>query len=104
WAPGRCDGAEFCDGVTNACSADALVPAGTVCRAAAGVCDLTETCTGTSVACPADAKSTAVCRPAAGPCDAAESCDGVTNDCPADVFQPPATEFRASAGACDPED
>src|SRR5437773_11549628 len=45
------------DALPISCPADAKVPAGTVCRAAAGVCDQAETCDGTSDACQ-DRKST----------------------------------------------
>src|SRR5437773_151653 len=96
---GPCDVAESCDGVNDACPADAFQPATVECRASAGVCDLAENCSGSDAACPPDAKSTAVCRPSAGPCDVAESCDGATDACPADAFQPATVECRAAAGA-----
>src|SRR5438067_6394136 len=66
----------------DCCAVDCLsfVPAGTVCRSAAGVCDVEETCDGTSADCPPDVKSTTECRPAAGDCDVAEACDGVSDD------------------------
>src|SRR5215467_13139187 len=87
----------------DCCAADCLsfVPAGTVCRSAAGVCDLYESCDGTTADCPVDVKSTAVCRSAAGDCDIAESCDGTNVDCPPDGLAPATTVCRSSAGACD---
>jgi hypothetical protein len=46
--------AETCNGTSTSCPADALAPAGTTCRAAAGTCDVAEVCTGLSSTCPAD--------------------------------------------------
>src|SRR5262245_46135250 len=72
----------------DCCAPDCLsfIPAGTVCRSAAGVCDLEETCDGTSADCPADAfeASTTVCRSSAGVCDIVESCTGTDAACPPD--------------------
>ena len=99
---GPCDVAESCDGVNDACPADAFQPATVECRASAGVCDPAESCTGTSAACPPDQKSTAVCRPAADTCDVAELCDGASNTCPPDAYQPATAECRPSTGPCDP--
>ncbi|MFO0629303.1 MAG: hypothetical protein U0325_27250 [Polyangiales bacterium] len=79
------------------CPADAVVAAGTVCRAAvAGGCDVAETCTGTN-SCPADAVRPAgtVCRASVNQpyCDPAEVCTGSSNACPADtVTRTPTTE------------
>src|SRR5205823_2218794 len=100
--PGPCDVAESCDGVNDACPADAFQPATVECRASAGVCDPAESCTGTSAACPPDQKSTAVCRPAADTCDVAELCDGASNTCPPDAYPPATAECRPSTGPCDP--
>ena len=98
-----CDVAETCDGINNACPADAVLPNGTSCRASAGACDAAEVCDGTSTLCPSDAKSTATCRAAAGTCDVAEACDGVNDACPADAFEPATTVCRPSNGGevCD---
>src|SRR2546428_43431 len=87
-AAGPCDVAESCDGIADACPADAKQPATFSCRAAAGPCDVAETCDGIGDACPVDAKQPATlsCRAAAGPCDQAERCDGSTDACPPDLF------------------
>ena len=89
--------------MSDNCPADAVEPASTTCRGAAGVCDLAETCDGTGVNCPADSVSGAfvTCRPSAGPCDVAENCDGSNSGCPADAIEPATTTCRAAAGACD---
>src|SRR5439155_1094447 len=78
---GPCDAAETCTGTSITCPADAVQPAGFVCRAAAaGGCDVAETCDGSSVSCPTDAflPSSTVCRASAGVCDAAENCTGTS--------------------------
>jgi hypothetical protein len=95
--------AESCDGSSVACPADAVVSAGTECRASAGDCDVAESCDGSSVACPADGFVSAgtECRASAGDCDVAESCTGSGAACPADGFVSAGTECRASAGICD---
>ena len=95
---GVCDVAEVCDGVADDCPADAFAPATTECRASAGACDAADYCDGASAACAADAKLTSECRASAGVCDVAEVCDGVADDCPADAFEPATTECRASGG------
>ncbi len=101
---GACDVAETCDGVSDACPADAHVPGGTVCRASAGVCDIAETCDGASPLCPTNvvAAGGTVCRAKNGVCDAAELCNGVSSACPVDLFEAETVECRASAGGCDP--
>ncbi|MDI7269688.1 MAG: hypothetical protein QME96_17000, partial [Myxococcota bacterium] len=66
-ASGDCDVAETCSGTSTSCPADAVQPAGTVCRAAVpGGCDVQETCNGVANACPADAVQPVgtVCRAA----------------------------------------
>jgi len=80
-----------------------VLPAGTVCRAAAGVCDVAESCDGANADCPAErfAEAGTVCRAAAGVCDVAESCDGASRDCPAERFAEAGTVCRGPAGACD---
>jgi hypothetical protein len=87
-------------GVVGTCT---IVPAGTVCRAAAGACDTAETCDGTAAACPGDTLKAAgtVCRAAAGPCDVAETCSGGSAACPVDTFVAAGTICRAAAGSCD---
>lgn len=88
-AAGGCDVAETCDGAGTACPADAVDPAGTVCRSAsAGGCDVAETCTGAAATCPADgfAPIGTECRAAAGACDVAERCVGSSAACPVDGF------------------
>jgi hypothetical protein len=89
--------------MSNECPPDALAPAATVCRPAAGSCDLAETCTGRDVACPPDVHQPAgiVCRPVAGDCDVAEACDGTSAACPNDRFKPSTATCRAPAGVCD---
>lgn len=79
------------------------LPAGTVCRPAAGPCDAAEVCDGSSADCPPDAYAAAakVCRPAAGDCDVAESCTGTSPGCPADVFSSAGVVCRGAAGVCD---
>ena len=92
------------------CSAGALLPATTICRASAGVCDQAESCTGTSASCPADTfvPATTICRPAATQCDVPESCTGSSAACPADVNPPcPTGEICRTPGfwgthACPP--
>jgi MYXO-CTERM domain-containing protein len=99
-----CDQAETCTGSSTTCPADALAPASTVCRAAAGTCDIAENCSGTATTCPADVlrPSTFECRAAvAGGCDVAENCTGSAAACPTDVVNPSTTVCRAAAGVCD---
>lgn len=96
-----CDVAESCDGVSNTCPADAVAATSVECRPAAGVCDVAESCDGVGPACPVDAKRTDECRSATDVCDVAEQCDGVANDCPVDAFEPATTECRPAAGQCD---
>ncbi len=92
---------DSCDLATHRC-ANAIVGAGTECRASAGSCDLAEACDGVSAACPADVvASVMVCRAATGPCDAAESCDGTSPSCPADLLAPASTTCRAAVDLCD---
>jgi len=101
---GVIDGDEECDpgpGIQgDCCNAICMnIPAGGVCRRAAGVCDVSELCTGSPPSCPADVKSTAQCRAAAGTCDIAETCNGVNDACPTDVKS--TAQCRAAAGVCD---
>lgn len=65
-----CDPAEFCTAVPGqTCPANAVLPAGTQCRASAGQCDVAEQCTGTAgQLCPANGF-----KPASTPCDADSS-------------------------------
>jgi fibronectin type 3 domain-containing protein len=79
------------------------LPAGTVCRKAAGLCDVAESCDGVSSDCPADKLAAAgkECRAAAGDCDIAETCSGSSVDCPTDGFKSAGTVCRAAAGPCD---
>lgn len=48
-----CDVAEVCDGTSPQCPADAVAPAGTICRDAGDACAIA-TCDGSSTICPAD--------------------------------------------------
>ncbi|MFO0615883.1 MAG: MYXO-CTERM sorting domain-containing protein [Polyangiaceae bacterium] len=98
-----CDVAEVCDGVTTTCPADAVQPAMTPCRLAAGPCDAVEKCDGTTKICPNDAKepSGVVCRPAATACDKAELCTGLSITCPNDIFSPATAVCRPATGPCD---
>lgn len=102
---GVCDAPETCNGVSDICPADALLPSSTVCRASSPgeVCDEVEFCTGSDVDCPADEvqPSGTECRGVAGICDVAEVCDGVSKFCPSDDFVPSGTECRGAAGICD---
>jgi cysteine-rich repeat protein len=112
-AAGTCDLAENCDGVGNACPADAVRPSTDECRAATGSCDVSETCDGAGTDCPADAfkASTEVCRADAGACDVPEICSGIDATCPADGFEPDGTTCNdgtmctlndvCTAGQCD---
>lgn len=104
-AAGACDVAEFCDGTTKACPANAPAFEGQLCRSGEGPCDAEEYCDGTSFDCPVDALQLAgtSCRPAEGPCDAEDLCDGTTPDC-ADLKLPRDTVCRPAAGECDVED
>lgn len=49
-----CDAAESCNGTSKSCPADAVKPAGSVCRAANpnNSCDVAESCNGSSKSCP----------------------------------------------------
>lgn len=89
---------------SGACGSGAceLLPASTVCRAAAAACDVAEVCDGVSPLCPTDAVASegTTCRPVAGDCDVAELCDGGSADCPADTYST-GTVCRSVAGACD---
>lgn len=80
----------------------AAVPAGRVCRTAAGPCDAAESCDGLGLACPSDAFLGAgvACRASSGPCEAAAACTGSGASCPSS-FLAAGTECRASAGPCD---
>jgi cysteine-rich repeat protein len=92
-APGTCDVAEQCDGVSPSCPLDVLQPSGWRCRRSFGACDEAEYCTGDSPDCPADgfvADGTACddglgCSThsacSGGSCVAYEVCDGADNDC-----------------------
>jgi hypothetical protein len=87
---GGCDVAEVCPGLMDACPADTIVPAGTVCRPAAGGCDVA-----------GDLQrhqrvpggygflsSATVCRASTSiaACDPAESCTGSSALCPPNVI------------------
>lgn len=102
---GDCDDAnDVCDGLSGNGCIDAVLPAGTECRADVGVCDVAEQCDGTSPACPADAfePATVSCRAAVGTgCDEEEFCTGTSNACPPDAKKPAGFECRPAAGACD---
>ena len=105
-SPGAlCDAVETCTGSDVSCPADALEPAGTVCREAVGDCDVAEVCDGTFTGCPTDDKKPhgTVCRAAAGPCDAAEQCNGADPHCPADAYLN-GSVCRPAAGVCDVAD
>jgi hypothetical protein len=86
---GGCDVQEVCTGTTDACPADVVASAGTVCRTSAGVCDVQEVCNGSSNACPANGFVAAgtVCRNSVNvpACDPPETCTGSAAACPADV-------------------
>ncbi|RME40334.1 MAG: hypothetical protein D6788_03515 [Planctomycetota bacterium] len=88
--------------MSGSCPADALEPAGTVCRASAGACDPAEVCDGVSAGCPADALEPAgtVCRASTGECDPQEVCDGATPTCPADSFVPDGTTCTDDGLGC----
>lgn len=95
------------DALWGSCvSGGALLPAGSVCRAAGGPCDVVETCDGVSADCPADklASADTECRASAGECDLSETCSGTAVACPVDRLKPAGTLCRASSdgNACDP--
>ena len=98
---------EICDSSVDPCCAQdcsALLPGGTVCRAANGVCDVAEVCNGETRACPADGVASweQTCRAAsAGPCDQAEHCTGETKDCPDDRLAPAGTVCGQPSMPCD---
>ncbi|TFH23260.1 MAG: hypothetical protein E4H03_06600, partial [Myxococcales bacterium] len=98
---GVCDVAETCDGISDACPADAFVAATTECRGSAGVCDIAELCTGAAAACPVDGflPITTECRGAAGVCDVADFCTGEGAACPADAKS--TEQCRGAADVCD---
>jgi hypothetical protein len=50
---GVCDDADFCDGLSAACTADQKLTS--ECRSAVGLCDVAELCDGATDDCPADA-------------------------------------------------
>jgi hypothetical protein len=95
--------AEACNGTSAACPADAVVAAGTTCRAAAGECDVAEQCDGAGAGCPADGfvAASVECRASVGACDAAEHCTGGAAACPADARVAAGTICRAAADVCD---
>lgn len=129
-AAGPCDVAEYCDGETTGCPADALVATGASCR----VGEEAGSCTGLSVDCiagcvsgtPCDTGNACelgtidcstgdpqciaigikgqgtMCREAAGLCDVPEVCDGSSPGCPDDRFLPSTEMCRPSQGLCDP--
>jgi hypothetical protein len=79
---------KYSTGTGLVCPADTFVPAGSVCRGAAGVCDVAETCTGSSAACPANAfvPAGAGCNDGQlctynDVCNGAGSCGGTTITC-----------------------
>src|SRR4029453_10198799 len=89
-----CDVAESCDGVSNACPADAFAPATTVCRPPANPCDVAENCTGSSVSCPADTGQPDGDGDTG--CDALDNCDATANPSQA------TGDDDALRDACDP--
>jgi hypothetical protein len=110
---GSCDPPELCDGVSAACPADRLNPAGEVCRPGNGGCDLAEQCTGTNPACPNDRVAFAgtICSPGIGGCEPPARCDGTTTLCPTPMTFPdgtpcddlvPCTYATCNSGACTP--
>lgn len=70
------DPANPCEGCTPATSTSTwtLLPAGTICHAAAGACDVAESCSGSSKSCPA-----AAVAPAGTACGADACLDGVAS-------------------------
>jgi len=98
-----CDVVDVCTGTSGLCDGDAVLPGGTVCRAAADTCDVAETCSGSGPTCPLDgvAGSSVECRASLGACDPAESCDGSGVACPPQAFEPAGAMCRAAAGMCD---
>jgi hypothetical protein len=85
---GKCDGSPM--------------PAGTVCRSAAGTCDWAEVCDGATMKCPDQvlAPRNTECREVQGECDVLDVCNGATSHCP-NGFKPASTECRAATGICD---
>ncbi len=122
-ATGSCDAAETCDGTSDACPVDTLLPNGTTCEDG-DACNGSETCqagvctAGTPMTCNDNSPCTvdscsggacvfspgnvgATCRVSAGDCDVAETCDGTSSACPADAFVTSGIQCRASSGICD---
>ena len=101
-APGRCDVAESCTGLSSRCPEDKFKPASKVCRVPAGACDAAERCSGTAAACPADVLLPAgtICRVAGGECDLAERCSGSDAACPADQRSEGGVPCADGLGSC----
>jgi hypothetical protein len=99
---GGCDVAEACDGTSHVCPADAVLPAGVICRLQNGVCDVQEVCDGTTNMCPPDARqpSTFECRASAGACDPAEQCDGFGVSCPPNTLLGAGAACGSAGTAC----
>lgn len=100
---GTCDDGS-CE-LTGACAAGGVpLPAGTLCRAAAGVCDVAEVCNGVSPDCPADVVSSSqtICNPSDGFCDIPDYCNGTSKMCPSDQKKSSTVICRASTKQCDP--
>ncbi len=97
-----CAGGPECENVCNEAADNCIVPAATVCRAAAGDCDVAETCSGLGGGCPVDVllSGSTTCRASAGECDLAETCDGVSPACPADVKQTGGTSCTSDGNPC----
>ena len=110
-APGVCDVAEVCDGVSSTCPVDGFAPATKLCTGTSqgGQCDddAKDHCSGTSNTCvDAFKSSSTVCRAATGQCDVAETCTGTAGACPADAVAPVTTSCTGASngGACDGAD
>jgi cysteine-rich repeat protein len=104
----ECDVAEFCDGESPVCPADALEPDGTLCGFPKGgppiaSCDAQDTCEAGFCVNQVEPAGTP-CRSAAGVCDLAEVCDGSSDVCPSDGLAGPSVVCRAAAGPCDAEE
>jgi hypothetical protein len=83
-----------CDGVGDACPADVLASAGTVCRPPASPCDTAETCNGSAATCPAD--TGIVDGDGDGACDPLDVCPAVADPGQADG------DADGEGDACDP--
>jgi len=103
-AQSPCDAAEFCDGVSTACPADAPAPVTKRCRDNTGTCEQDQYCDGISFFCPNDSAP----RDLGSPCDDNPECAGagVCGDDGGAIacVCPGVTLCRAAAGACDVDD